>query len=151
MVAAAAFKILFQLQPIILPVIKNKIYIYCYLIHGKTHPQIPLLLLQFGVRKNMEKFRTNDYTILRISEKPVGSKISHMLSFASVTVISPCLFMIFCAASGTRKPASVRKGDRHLHHGPAAVARCDGQLAAAHHLHALADNGFSVFGCIVPL
>ena len=39
------------------------------------------------------------YSMVRTSQKPVTSKISAMVSFTLRTTISPCLFMIFCAAS----------------------------------------------------
>ena len=45
------------------------------------------------------------YSIVRMSEKPVTSKISIIVSLTWTTFISPCLFMVFWAESSTRSPA----------------------------------------------
>ena len=45
------------------------------------------------------------YSMLRISTNPVTSNISITVSLAPVTVILPCLFIVFCAVSSTRSPA----------------------------------------------
>ena len=43
--------------------------------------------------------------MVKISEKPVTSKISRIISLAWVTFMVPCLFMAFWADSSTASPA----------------------------------------------
>ena len=47
----------------------------------------------------------SDQMIVRISEKPVTSKISLTAALTFLMHIDPCLFIIFCAARRTRRPA----------------------------------------------
>ena len=54
---------------------------------------------------NYSQMSGASYSIVRMSEKPVTSKISMIVSLTWTTFISPCLFMIFWAESSTRSPA----------------------------------------------
>ena len=47
----------------------------------------------------------NFHSMVKMSEKPVTSKISMMVWLTWTTFICPCLFMIFCPESRTRSPA----------------------------------------------
>ena len=44
-------------------------------------------------------------SIVKISEKPVTSRISMMLSLTWMSFMLPWRFMVFCALSSTRSPA----------------------------------------------
>ena len=46
-----------------------------------------------------------DYSMVRISEKPVTSKISRIISLAFFTFMVPCRFMVFWALNSIRRPA----------------------------------------------
>ena len=57
---------------------------------------------------NSDSSMASPHSIVRISAKPVTSKISEMISFTWRSVMEPCRLIVFCAASSTRSPAEER-------------------------------------------
>lgn len=70
-----------------------------------THPNIAIdyniYSSPFKMLEEIEKL----YSTVKISINPVTSKISMTVSFALITFILPCLFIIFCIARRTLNPA----------------------------------------------